>query len=115
MTTTRIVLSAKHKPYADELLTITGIDSLSNLFVILLTKYGSHLRASWDVLQPSVSASLSPVPTPHLSVQHPVTQSQNCDQAIMVIPEPEPEPEPELEPEPPDPVIERLSPLIDSF
>jgi hypothetical protein len=107
MTTTRIVLSAKHKPYAEELLAITGIDSLSNLFVILLTRYKSHLRASWDVLQPGVGEALSATPALNLPVQHSVTQSQNNHQPIMVIPEPEPETI--------DPVIAHIAQHIDRF
>lgn len=107
MTTTRIVLSAKHKPYAEELLAIIGIDSLSNLFVILLTRYGSHLRASWDVLQPGVAEHFTPVPIAHPVTSISVIESQKCTQLDQAIPEPEPEII--------DPVIERIALYVDIF
>jgi hypothetical protein len=107
MTTTRIVLSAKHKPYAEELLAITGIDSLSNLFVILLTRYGSHLRASWDVLQSGGTQVSYTAPVTHLATQSSVVQSQNHHQGNMVVPEPEPETI--------DPMILRIAGLVDIF
>jgi hypothetical protein len=42
------MLPPRHKPFADELLLGSGIDSLSNLFVVFLTRYGSHLKTSWN-------------------------------------------------------------------
>ncbi len=45
------MLPPRHKPFAGKLLQVTGIGSLSNLFVVFLTRYGSHLRASWNSSQ----------------------------------------------------------------
>ncbi|MBA3920258.1 MAG: hypothetical protein H0X31_00545 [Nostocaceae cyanobacterium] len=50
MSQTRIVLSPKVKPLAEELLEITGIDSLSSLVSVLLTRYGNHMKDTWGVV-----------------------------------------------------------------
>ena len=125
MTTTRIVLPQKHKPFAEELLAVTGIDSLSNLFVVFLTRYGHHLKTSWSITQ---SLAVPHSPTPPATYQAPeysVNQSQinyqktgmvqqvdiiqqiECSDIIQLI---EPNQEPEI-----DPVIARLTPLLDRF
>jgi hypothetical protein len=109
MSPTRIVLPPKHKPFADELLQITGIDSLSNLFVVFLTRYGSHLRASWNISQPCVGEHFAAAPIAHSATPISVIKSQIYDQTGQITPDPKPEPEE------PDPVIERLSGLIDTF
>jgi hypothetical protein len=104
MTNTRIVLSQKYKPLADELLTVTGIDSLSNLFVIFLTRYGSHLRMSWNVTYSASSQGFNAVPTMGNSVT-PGQLYNHLNQPIA-----EPEPEPEI-----DPVIARIAKYADRF
>jgi hypothetical protein len=101
MTQTRIVVNAKLKPLAQELVQLTGVDSLSDLLSLLLTKYGRHLRDTWEI--PIVQQqSITPV-----QVSAPVAAEPQYVE--------EPQPEPEPEPEEPDPVIERLSGLIDTF
>jgi hypothetical protein len=109
MSPTRIVLPPRHKPFADELLQITGIDSLSNLFVVFLTRYGSHLRASWDISQPGVGEHFAAAPIAHSATPISVIESQNCAQ-----PEPIPETKPDTESEV-DPVIERIAKYVDRF
>jgi hypothetical protein len=106
MTNTRIVLSQKYKPLADELLSVTGIDSLSNLFVIFLTRYGSHLKASWNVSYPASSQGFNAVPIAYSTTGNLVTQGQLYNHLNEPISEAEPEP---------DPVITRLAGLIDRF
>ena len=105
MTTTRIVLAQKYKPLADELLSVTGIDSLSNLFVIFLTRYGSHLRASWNVVYPAASQGFNAVPT----MGNSVIPGQLYNHLNEPITEPEPEPEPI------DPVIAHIAKHVDRF
>jgi hypothetical protein len=46
MSQTRIVLNPKHKPKADEILQETGIETMSQLFTILLVNYGERLVKS---------------------------------------------------------------------
>lgn len=58
---TRIVVSARLKPLAQELVMLTGVDSLSDLLSLLLTKYGHHLKNTWEmvpqqVVNPEVSS-----------------------------------------------------------
>lgn len=99
MSPTRIVLPPKHKPLADELLLVTGIDSLSSLFVILLTRYGSHLKASWNISQITVEPSIQPIATAPIP---PVTAK------IYNFPEPQ-------TPVEVDPFIARIAGLVDLF
>jgi hypothetical protein len=49
MAQTRIVVNPKVKVVAEDLMEVTGIDSLSNLFSILVTRYGSHLKNTWSL------------------------------------------------------------------
>ncbi len=56
MSQTRIVLSPKVKPLAEELLEITGIDSLSSLVSVLLTRYGNHMKDTWGIAGSAVNA-----------------------------------------------------------
>lgn len=97
MSSTRIVLPQKHKPFAQELLQVTGIDSLSNLFVIFLTRYGHHLKTSWNISQITIEQSIQPVAV----VQPPPTAK------IYNFPEPEVQ---EV-----DPFISRIAGLVDKF
>jgi hypothetical protein len=43
MAQTRIVLNPKHQPKAQEILEVTGIDNLSQLFSIFVVNYGDCL------------------------------------------------------------------------
>jgi hypothetical protein len=106
MSPTRIVLPPRHKPFADELLQVTGIDSLSNLFVVFLTRYGSHLKASWNISQPIMGQHFQPPPLTYSTTEVSVVQSQNHNQSDKAIPDPEPEI---------DPVIERIARFVDRF
>jgi|UPI0002FA0E0F hypothetical protein len=110
MTQTRIVLPQKHKPFAEELLQVTGIDSLSNLFVVFLTRYGHHLKASWNISQPGLGQYLPTAPTTSPAAEVSVIQSQIQNQQKEIISEPLSELEPEI-----DPVIERIAMFVDRF
>lgn len=46
MSQTRIVLPGKYKPKAQEILDQTGIESLSQLFIIFLVNYGEQLKVN---------------------------------------------------------------------
>lgn len=61
MKQTRIVLNSKHKPKAEEILQTTGIDSLSQLFALLLVNYGDALvnALKGNVVQHNTSPSTS--------------------------------------------------------
>lgn len=52
MSQTRIVLAPKHKVKAEEILSQTGIESLSQLFSIFLVNYGDKLIANIKGNQP---------------------------------------------------------------
>ncbi|OKH35023.1 hypothetical protein NIES2101_38130 [Calothrix sp. HK-06] len=126
MTATRIVLPSKHKPFAEELLAVTGIDSLSNLFVVFLTRYGHHLKVSWNITNFLPGQHF---PTPTATYQVPEVsvipsqinyQKQDLVQLIQQTTEPnveliKPDPEPNIQLIEPDPVIARLAGLIDIF
>lgn len=82
MAQTRIVLNPKYKPKAEEILEVTGIDSLSQLFTLLLVNYGdclvnclkhshqlprqSSLVAEASIKEPNQPPSIKP----HESAQH---------------------------------------------
>jgi hypothetical protein len=105
MSQTRIVVSSKLKPLAEELVAITGVDSLSDLLSLLLTKYGRHLRASWE-LPPQQQQAVNPIANP-VQVFAPNAEEPR-------IQEPQYVQEIEIEPEP-DPMIERIAKLVDVF
>lgn len=46
MSQTRIVLNPKHRQKAEEILEVTGLDSFSQLFSLLLVVYGDCLIKS---------------------------------------------------------------------
>ena len=109
MSPTRIVLPPRHKPFADELLAVTGIDSLSNLFVVMLTRYGHHLKASWSISQPSAGQLSCPEPITYSTTQPSATPGQLYNHLNEPITEPEPEPEPI------DPIIAHIAKHVDRF
>jgi hypothetical protein len=110
VTQTRVVISDRLRPIAEELQAVTGVSSLSDVVAMLLTKYAQHLKSSWiesgmQILSPKINTTvLQPVQLPQ-PVYEPQIQEPQYVQELQ----------PEPEPEEPDPVIERLSPLIDTF
>lgn len=55
----QLVLSSKCLAIADKLLKTTGVDDYSVLINLLLSRYGSHLEATWDVASSSTSSNQS--------------------------------------------------------
>lgn len=49
MAQTRAVMPSRYVPLADELLETTGINDYSTLIGILLSRYGQHLLATWQI------------------------------------------------------------------
>lgn len=45
----RITLSPEVESLADDLCKVTGCSNLASLFGLMLTRYGSHLRHTWQV------------------------------------------------------------------
>ncbi len=91
MSETRITVNSRVKTLADDLLQLTGVNSLSNLFAILITRYGYHLQSTWILsgVQPApMQTSVEPQER-----QLPPTAYEQID----------------------DPVIRRLSALIEDF
>jgi hypothetical protein len=65
MTQTRIVLNPKYKDKAQEILEVTGIDSLSQLFTLLLANYGDVLvRSLKQIPQVAPVTPQPPLPAP---------------------------------------------------
>lgn len=96
MSEARITLNPRIKPLADELLQLTGVSSISNLFALLLTRYGYHLKNSWVVVASMQSVSIQQPPTPRHELP--------------------PSAEPTLElTQTEDPVILRLARLVEDF
>lgn len=61
MAQTRVVISDRLRPVAEELQVVTGVSSLSDVVALLLTKYGHHLKNTWEiapqqVVNPEVSS-----------------------------------------------------------
>ena len=91
---TRFTLNPKIKPLADELIQITGVDSYSNLLNLLVTKYGTHLKQTWQLLPTATTKTSEDV-----RLLKEELENRNHDQGI----------------ESTDPVINRLSKLIETF
>lgn len=103
MTESRITVNARIKPLADELMHLTGVNSLTNLFALLLTRYGHHLKYSWVI----GVTSISPATEQQASIQPPSMQAFNYQ-----LPS---EPQPEALTPTVDPIIARLSAYIEDF
>lgn len=58
MAQTRAVMPSKYLPLADELLEVTGVNDYSTLISVLLSRYGEHLKQTWNM------AKLAPSPPP---------------------------------------------------
>jgi hypothetical protein len=93
MAQTRVVISDKLRPIAEELQSVTGVSSLSDVIALLLTRYGRHLKQSWEIADSS--------------------QSTAPNQPSM--PEPLLTDYPDPQCEPLDPVIQRIALYVDSF
>lgn len=75
MTQTRIVLNPKYKDKAQEILEVTGIDSLSQLFTLLLANYGDVLVKALKQ-HPQVAPAITQTPT----TQTPMLKPQEAPQ-----------------------------------
>lgn len=121
MAQTRVVISDRLRPVAEELQVVTGVSSLSDVVALLLTKYAQHLKTSWvesgmqilsvktntpTVLQPQQVHLPEPMYEPQLQQPSYIQQIEHPTKFQEV------ELTPELEP---DPVIARLATLIDTF
>lgn len=72
MAQTRAVMPSRYVPLADELLETTGINDYSTLIGILLSRYGQHLLATWQIqacphpipasVQPMSNVQIAPEP-----------------------------------------------------
>ena len=93
---TRFTLNPKIKPFADELLQATGIDSYSNLLAVLITKYGHHLKQTWQLL-PTTAIGTN---TFREETVLKLGESKNHDASHSEVPDPE---------------IVRLAGLIETF
>jgi hypothetical protein len=89
---TRIVVNPKIEPLAKEILEVTKIANLSDLFSLLVSRYGTHLKSTW------VLDYFVPAPT--------MTERLGEQQSLMQ----------EVEEFPPeDPVIVRLAGMLEKF
>lgn len=121
MAQTRVVISDRLRPVAEELQVVTGVSSLSDVVALLLTKYAQHLKNSWVESGMQILPFKSNTPTvpqqQQVQLPEPVYEPQ-MQQPYYVqslehptkIQELEPSPEPEI-----DPVIARIAGLVDVF
>ncbi len=95
--TKRIAVPAKVVKLAEEVQETLGVGSIAEVFAVLLTRYGNHLKTSWEVrvLQVAPPPATSPLPEPRLTVVQPLVQ-------------------PLTEPEQ-DPAIARIAALVENF
>ena len=91
MTQSRITLSPNVQALADDLCKVTGCSNLASLFGLMLTRYGGHLRQTWQVTLIDAPKRLESfnIPTVELPEQ----------------------PKPYVE----DPVITRIAGLVENF
>jgi hypothetical protein len=90
--TKRIVIPEKVVQLAEEIQGLLGVSSIGEVFAVLLTRYGSHLKTSWE-LKPMQPASPTPPPLsePRLTLVQPLTEPEQ------------------------DPIIARMATLIENF
>lgn len=62
MAQVRAVMPHKFVPLADELLEATGVHDYSTLIGILLSRYGNHLLATWQIQACTHPMPASPQP-----------------------------------------------------
>ena len=106
MPQTRVVIPGRLRPIAEELQSLTGVSSLSDVVAMLLTKYAQHLKSSW--IESGVNGSTVAQP---VEFTEPIREPQFQIKQSFTQLEPDPEPEPEII----DPVIERIAKLADRF
>lgn len=100
MPQSRITLSPNIQNLADELCQITGVGNFASLFGLMLTRYGQHLRISWQV---SASGVQIPATSTDTTITRTSSSSLLSSKKVQIPPEHE------------DPVITRLAGLIDDF
>ncbi|NJN13717.1 MAG: hypothetical protein HC836_24700 [Richelia sp. RM2_1_2] len=88
----RITLSPEVEALADDLCKVTGCSNLASLFGLMLTRYGTHLRYSWQVTNFESSKRLEQFNIP--TVSHPEQSKHYVED---------------------DPVISRIAGIIDTF
>jgi len=68
MAQVRAVMPSKFVPLADELLDITGVADYSTLISLLLSRYGNHLKSTWQMIdsQPCAPAVTQPITQPSI-------------------------------------------------
>jgi hypothetical protein len=71
MAQVRAVMPSKFVPLADELLEVTGVGDYSTLISLLLSRYGNHLRATWQITNCSQPAPTIPPPYAEVSISAP--------------------------------------------
>lgn len=88
--TKRIVIPEKVVQLAEEIQIVMGVSSIGEVFAVLLTRYGGHLKYTWEFS--------APLPTPYTppSISHSlqVTHEPQVDQ---------------------DPAITRIAALLENF
>ncbi|MBW4480338.1 MAG: hypothetical protein KME54_26750 [Tolypothrix brevis GSE-NOS-MK-07-07A] len=99
MSQTRITLNPQVVPLAEELLQLTGVTNLSNLFCLLLTRYGNHLKNSWVIAVSSTTAASMQETASMQAFPHELSQTEPMKQL----------------PQSQDPVIQRMARLIEDF
>lgn len=95
---TRFTLNPKIKQSADELVEITGVDSYSNLLNLLITKYGQHLKQTWQLLPTTAIKTNTFREETVLALDE-----SSCNQDTSQVPEIA------------DPIISRIAGLIETF
>lgn len=96
MTQARITLNPQVKLLADDLLQLTGVASFSNLLSIFITRYGQHLKSTWEIT--GIIQQSAPV-----SPQVPRHELPPSYESAFEVPQSE------------DPVIMRIARLIEDF
>ena len=88
----RITLSPEVEALANDLCKVTGCSNLASLFGLMLTRYGVHLRQSWQVTSFEQPKRIEQFSIPALKVS---------EQPSHYVEE--------------DPVIRRIAGLVDNF
>ena len=77
MAQTRAVMPSRYVPLADELLETTGVNDYNTLIGILLSRYGQHLLATWQIQACPHPMPASPQPVSNVSIApEPFTQME---------------------------------------
>ncbi|MEM9926757.1 MAG: hypothetical protein AAF915_23920 [Cyanobacteria bacterium P01_D01_bin.50] len=100
MPQSRITLSPNIQILAEDLCAITGVSNFASLFGLMLTRYGPHLKISWQVSAPEMQI---PATSTDAIIAHTSSSSLLSSKKAQIPPEHE------------DPMITRLARLIDDF